>query len=82
MLMLFTLTTVPFCRADEVQDLVAVVGEVYDRIPDADYCVTFWLNQPCSSCEEARRVAYKALYEGVARQVQVTSTYPTVQTGC
>ena len=69
MLMLFTLTTVPFCRVDEVQDLVAVVGEVYDRIPDADYCVTFWLKngelkyQPCSSCEEARRVAYKALYE-------------------
>ena len=88
MLMMLTLIAVPFCKADEVSDLERTVGAVYDRVPDAEYYVTFWLPsgkleyKPCSSCEEARRIAYEALYYETAVKVQLVSTYPTVQTRC
>lgn len=87
-LMMVTLVAAPFCKADEKSDLEAKIGAVYDRIPDASYVVTLWLPsgkleyKPCSSCEEARRVAYEALYYEVAVKAHITSTYPTIQTNC
>lgn len=75
----------PFCKADT--DWTKFAETVYDRIPDAEYQITVWVDgevkyTTADSCEDARRIAYNLLYKGKVDKVKITSKYPTVQTRC